>query len=376
MKSRRQTAAKAAPAAADGGFAAAVVKWQRAHGRHNLPWQNTQDAYKIWVSEVMLQQTQVKTVVPYYQKFMRRFPNLAALARAQEGSALAMWSGLGYYARARNLRAAARAMRAAGGMPQTAAGWRALPGVGKSAANAIVVFSQGERLAILDGNVRRVLSRVFAMPLPPATAAGQKALWALAENLLPNKKQIRPYTQGLMDLGAGVCRHKSPACGVCPLARRCKARQQNAVENFPARIAPPAKKTETMRLLFARAGGRVLLCKRPAAGIWGGLWCLPPAPPRRDLRARLPAAVFAARPLQLTHELTHRKLLLRVERCVLPAATPPPAGARWFLPSRALRLGLPAPARALLAAAAKDKGQTPAAAALPKNGLLLYNCEL
>src|SRR5205807_6868242 len=211
-------------------FAARLVAWQRAHGRHDLPWQGTRDPYRIWLSEVMLQQTQVSSVIPYYQRFIRKYPKVQGLARATEDEVLQLWSGLGYYARGRNLHRAARLI-AQHGFPRTAQAIAELPGIGRSTAAAVAVFAYGERAAILDGNAKRVLSRSFAL-------SDEDQLWRVAERLLP-KRDIETYTQALMDLGATICTRAKPRCGDCPVKGDCVAHEQGSTARFPA---PRAKR--------------------------------------------------------------------------------------------------------------------------------------
>jgi A/G-specific adenine glycosylase len=250
-------------------FATRIVAWQREHGRHGLPWQGTRDAYRIWLSEIMLQQTQVSTVIPYYERFVARFPTVAALAEAPEDDVLALWSGLGYYARARNLHRAAREVmeRFAGVFPVTFDALGTLPGVGRSTAGAIAAFAAGERRAILDGNVRRVLARHSGI-------AGD--LWETAEARLP-RKGIEPYTQGMMDLGANVCLPRKPACLICPVNADCVARLEDRIAELPARKARAPARRKRISMLVVVRGREVLLEKRAASGIWGGLWSLPEA---------------------------------------------------------------------------------------------------
>src|SRR3954466_1223294 len=231
-------------------FAQKLIAWQRRHGRHDLPWQGTTDPYRIWLSEVMLQQTQVSTVIPYYQRLLRKYPTVRALASASEEEVLELWSGLGYYARGRNLHKAARIV-AMDGFPRTAEKIAELPGVGRSTAAAIAAFAFGERTAILDGNVKRVLARCYGVAEPE---------WELAEKLLP-KRGIESYTQGLMDLGATVCK-RVPDCATCPIKPRCVARKTGRIAELPA---PRAKKALPWRqaswFVFIQEG-KVLLERR------------------------------------------------------------------------------------------------------------------
>jgi A/G-specific adenine glycosylase len=246
-------------------FARTLIRWQRSHGRNDLPWQGTRDPYAIWLAEIMLQQTQVATVVPYYQRFRTRFPDIASLAAADEDEVLRLWSGLGYYSRARNLHRAAQTVVAqhGGRFPRELAEIEALPGIGRSTAAAIAGFAFGARAAILDGNVKRVLARHFAVEGHPGERAVEQRLWALAESLLP-AADIEPYIQGLMDLGATVCTARAPQCERCPVRAACAAFAQNRVGELPAprpRRAVPHRRTA---MLVLRRGDDVLLQKRPA----------------------------------------------------------------------------------------------------------------
>ncbi|HWM43369.1 MAG TPA: A/G-specific adenine glycosylase, partial [Burkholderiales bacterium] len=276
-------------------FAAKLVAWQRRHGRHGLPWQGTRDPYRIWLSEIMLQQTQVSAVIPYFNKFLERFPSIEALARASEDEVLRLWSGLGYYARGRNLHKAAQQIRREG-FPRSAEQIAELPGVGRSTAAAIAVFAFGERAAILDGNVKRVLSRCYGV-------ADQNGLWPLAERLLP-RKDLDIYTQGLMDLGATVCT-RNPECGRCPVKASCVARATGRIGELPAarpRKALPMRRVTWFVFMDER---RVLLERRPSPGIWGGLWCFPEEA-RAGLRLR-PARKLAP----IDHGFTHFRLKIQ-----------------------------------------------------------------
>ena len=323
-------------------FARRLVRWQARHGRHDLPWQGTRDPYRIWLSEVMLQQTQVATVVPYYRRFLARFPNVGSLAKAALDDVLTLWAGLGYYSRARNLHAAAREVVAShrGRFPRTREALESLPGLGRSTAAAIAVFAFGAREAILDGNVKRVLARHFALRGVP----DEKRLWALAESELP-RKNIEAYTQALMDLGAGVCTRARPDCAGCPLSATCRAYAQGKAEAYPEprpRRPRPVRQTAMLLLL---CGGEVLLEKRPPTGVWGGLWCFPEAAPGAENPAgtRLPV---------LRHEFTHFTLditpIVRTLDSAPPGAAEP--GCIWLPVEEAIGAAVPAPVRKLLAA--------------------------
>ena len=260
-------------------FSEQLIRWQKKHGRHALPWQNTRDAYRIWLSEIMLQQTQVAAVIPYYQRFLERFPDVAGLATAPAEDVMALWSGLGYYSRARNLhQCAKRVMSEHGGrFPDDPALLAELPGIGRSTAAAIAAFAYGARAAILDGNVKRVFTRVFGVEGFPGDKAVETQLWRRAVALLP-ARGVEAYTQGLMDLGATLCTRSSPACETCPLAARCVALHTGRVEQLPTRKSKAAIPERQTAMLVVLDGDDVLFQRRPQRGIWGGLLSLPEMP--------------------------------------------------------------------------------------------------
>jgi A/G-specific adenine glycosylase len=342
-------------------FAGKLIRWQARHGRHDLPWQRTRDPYRVWLSEVMLQQTQVATVIPYYERFLARFPDVKALAGVPLDEVLALWSGLGYYSRARNLHAAAQVVAESHGsrFPRTREALASLPGVGRSTAAAIAVFAFGGREAILDGNVKRVLARHFAVRGYPGEKRIENRLWKIAEAQLP-AKNIERYTQALMDLGAGLCTRRHPACASCPLRMSCEAHARGKAEGYPAprpRRALPHRET-TMLLLLRE--GEVLLEKRPPTGVWGGLWCLPEMPagadPREYCGRRFGAKrVHATRLPLLRHGFTHFTLDVTPVVCRLEVAASFLAepGQVWLVLEEAARAAIPAPVRKLLLAVQK-----------------------
>jgi len=334
-------------------FAQKIILWQRRHGRHGLPWQGTRDPYRIWLAEIMLQQTQVAAVIPYYQRFLARFPAIEDLAAASEDEVLRLWSGLGYYARGRNLLRAAREVARLGRFPDTPEDIVALPGVGPSTAAAIAAFAFGRRAAILDGNVKRVLARRFGVE-------GERRQWDLAALQLP-RRGIETYTQGLMDLGATVCTRTKPNCDQCPVAQECVARRSNRISKLPAprKRRPLPLKRATWLILVRR--GAVLLERRPAAGIWGGLWAFPECESSQTkdyCRAHLSSEISSVRLLsRLEHGFTHFRLQVRPLLCtvrrVLPTAQAP--GRIWLDADEALRAAVPVPVRTLLSGLLRDE---------------------
>lgn len=337
-------------------FATRIVGWQKTHGRHDLPWQNTQDPYAIWVSEIMLQQTQVAAVINYYQRFMQRFPDIASLAAAEQDEVLQYWSGLGYYSRARNLHAAAqKIVQTHGGhFPRDIDAVKALPGIGRSTAAAITAFAFSQRRAILDGNVKRVFARFFGVEGWPGLPLVEKKMWRLAEALLP-QKGIESYTQGLMDLGATLCTRGKPACGLCPLQEDCVARREGKVHLLPnPKPRKPAPQRQTVMLLLM-CGNEVLLEKRLSTGIWGGLWSLPEASHQEDaqqmakLRFGLQTEALPVLP-SLVHAFTHFTLTITPQPLLVthrPLQTME-AGLVWLDIEDAAGAALPAPVKKLL----------------------------
>jgi A/G-specific adenine glycosylase len=325
-------------------FATRVVAWQRSMGRRNLPWQGTREPYRVWLSEIMLQQTQVATAVPYYQRFLAGFPDVLALARADPDEVMRLWAGLGYYARARNLHACAQQVVAehGGAFPSSVTLLAQLPGIGRSTA-----------AAILDGNVKRVLARCFGVAGFPGTAAVERELWARAEALLPTSTEMPAYTQGLMDLGATVCTRLSPRCSDCPLRSTCVAANSGRVDELPSARPKKATPRRSAQMLVALHGDAVLVEQRPGAGIWGGLLSLPQFErvEQLNLALRNLAPQTRAEPLpRRRHAFTHFTLeftpyLARIDRPLTAAMAP---RWRWLARGDVAVAALPTPIRALL----------------------------
>jgi len=347
------------------GFAARLIDWQRLHGRHSLPWQHTREPYRVWLSEIMLQQTQVVTVLAFYERFLQRFPDVRALADAHLDDVLALWSGLGYYSRARNLhRCAQQVIKEHGGVfPSSAQALQTLPGIGRSTAAAIAAFCFGERVAILDGNVKRVLSRVLKFDGNLSQTASERWLWAQANELLPSS-HIEPYTQGLMDLGATVCLSRQPLCEKCPVKVLCLAYQAGDPGRYPVKIRKTRRHLRSSVWLWLRWRGWLWLVQRPAKGIWAGLWSFPELPSLIEFDKMTSTWSGQASILpSLIHTLTHLDWTLHPACWTFPddlhdqqiaEATAPfshEAG-RWFDLREALNAGLPAPLKKLIAARA------------------------
>jgi A/G-specific adenine glycosylase len=345
-------------------FARRLLAWHATHGRHDLPWVRRRSAYTVWLSEIMLQQTQVRTVIPYFERFIATFPDVAALAAARPDEVLHLWTGLGYYSRARNLHAAVRVVveRHGGELPRDLEALMALPGIGRSTAGAILAQAHGLAHPILDGNVKRVLTRYHAVPGWPGEPAVATRLWALAAAHLPTRR-VRDYTQALMDLGATVCTRARPRCTACPLAMACAARARDCVADFPAprpRRAVPER--STCFLVIENGTGAVLLERRPPRGIWGGLWCFPEIASAADAGTRLARlglrAVTAVRPLpSFVHGFTHFRLAvapLHVRARAVPGEVRERDDLRWHSPADSTRIGLSAPVVRLLRTLASE----------------------
>ena len=339
---------KALSRAVEPDFAQRLVRWQRKHGRHDLPWQENRDPYRVWLSEIMLQQTQVSTVIPYYLRFLQTFPTVADLAQAPLDEVMALWTGLGYYSRARHLhRCAQQVMQTwRGQFPRTSLELVTLAGIGPSTAAAIASICHGERVAIFDGNVQRVLARHTAFEGDVAQTSSLRALRECADRVLPDSADMPTYTQAIMDLGATVCTPRQTRCEGCPLASDCQALAQGRVAELPIKTRKLKRQSQSWWLLAIHDPRRgIWLERRPQTGIWAGLYCLPVFPSREALCASLPQkapAQWVERPAQL-HVLTHRDLHLHVCEWHGPAGPAPQAQGQWFSLAQAQGLGLPKP---------------------------------
>ncbi|AKH68507.1 A/G-specific DNA-adenine glycosylase [Spongiibacter sp. IMCC21906] len=341
-------------------FSNRLLDWFDQHGRKDLPWQQHISPYRVWVSEIMLQQTQVSTVIPYYQRFMARFPNVSDLADAPSDEVLSLWTGLGYYARARNLHKAAQIIinDFAGNFPGTVDDIQSLPGIGRSTAGAIFSIACGGRAAILDGNVKRVLSRHGAVTGWPGQKSVEQTLWAMAETYTPEQR-VADYTQAIMDLGATLCSRSRPQCEICPVSADCQALALGQQSDFPGK--KPRKQIpvrQTTMLIIENPQGEILLQQRPGSGIWGGLWCLP------ELEVDASIEDFLTRQLnssgriqpwaQLRHTFSHFHLdihpihikLNREPGCVMEGESQ-----LWYNGQPQQKIGLAAPVKKLLNAA-------------------------
>lgn len=335
-----------------------VLDWYDRHGRKTLPWQQQKTPYRVWISEIMLQQTQVTTVIPYYERFMERFPSVEALANAPQDEVLHHWTGLGYYARARNLHKAAQQLveQHKGDFPDTVEAVSDLPGIGRSTAGAILSLSRGIYAPILDGNVKRVLSRFFALEGWPGTTANLTKLWGWAEQLTPEER-VSDFNQVMMDLGAMVCTRSRPKCEACPLKTQCLAYEQNLTDQLPASKPKKDKPTRDAWLLILQApGGEVYLEKRPSSGIWGGLHSFPQFEDRDQVEQHLALARLSP-PLEdwqpFRHTFSHYHLTIHPVFAPLPDKPTQVHEAAsdvslWYHPGIASQVGLSAPVKALL----------------------------
>ncbi|QDZ29049.1 A/G-specific adenine glycosylase [Noviherbaspirillum sp. UKPF54] len=361
----------------DPGFSDAVIRWQKQHGRHALPWQNTRDAYRIWLSEIMLQQTQVTAVIPYYRRFLERFPDVAALAAAQPEDVMAHWSGLGYYSRARNLHRCAQQVQAqyGGVFPSDPVLLAELPGIGRSTAAAISAFAYGTRAAILDGNVKRVFCRVFGIDGFPGAKPVEDTLWRSAVALLP-QSDVEAYTQGLMDLGATICTRSRPSCMDCPLAQRCVALATDRVRLLPVRKPKKAVPERHTSMLVITDKNQVLLEQRPGTGIWGGLLSLPEldrltredSAPSEHFESAVAQAIApfgelasCERLQPFAHVFTHFKLHIAPYRIRLAHRVPMVGQADhvWYPTDKLAEAPLPAPVKKLLLAVFREADLLP-----------------
>ncbi len=324
-----------------------LIPWQQQHGRNDLPWQNNPTPYRVWISEIMLQQTQVETVKAYYVRFMHRFPTLKDLAKASEDEVLQLWTGLGYYARARNLHRAAKIIvnDYQGQFPDDLSEIIKLPGIGRSTAGAILSFAMNQSAVILDGNVKRVLTRAFAMNIWPGDSKVQDTLWALATKHTP-KKDTGIYNQALMDLGAMICTRRAPQCPLCPLRKNCLAYAQKIQEHIPhpkPKKAMP-EKYGFMLVLYNKKENAILLGKRPSNGIWGGLWCFPECP--IDLRHK---KNFLE---QIHHTFTHYRFHIQLVKILTQSFRIPKtlqaAEYQWYKLDHSAPIALAAPVKSLI----------------------------
>lgn len=338
-------------------FSKALLAWFDVNGRKNLPWQHPLEPYRVWLSEVMLQQTQVETVIPYFQRFIAQYPNIHALAQASIDDVLHLWTGLGYYARARNLHACAQVISTtyAGVFPADLDTLKSLPGIGPSTAAAIASIAFEQPTAILDGNVKRVLTRFHAINEWPGTASVHAKLWELAQHHMP-KKRCRDYTQAIMDLGATLCRRSKPECERCPMLSHCKAHKLGTPTAFPVKKASKTKPTKYIQMLIIRNREQnVLLEQRPMLGIWGGLWSLPELAIDEDASDYVDQHYGKAKQHGDLDEITHifSHYTLKIQPKVFTVSTPrneimESLSILWYNPRVPQKVGLAAPVKKLL----------------------------
>ena len=333
-----------------------LLNWFKHHGRKDLPWQKSKNVYGVWISEIMLQQTQVTTVIPYYERFMSKFPSIRDLAEADIDEVLGHWSGLGYYARARNLHKAAQIIveQYSGRFPISFDDVLALPGIGRSTAGAILAFSENQRWSILDGNVKRVLCRFYAIEGYPGQREIENQLWQIADKNTP-EKQVADYTQAIMDLGATICVRKNPVCGFCPLKVDCQARKQGTENQLPT---PKPKKSlptkEVAMLLILNKKNQILLEKRPPTGIWGGLWSLPECQTHKNVEMYCETdlgltGILKPSPEVLKHSFSHYHLKIYPQVLALKKVNAVKEdNFSWFDIGKTQQLGLPKPVKLLI----------------------------
>lgn len=339
------------------GFAKRLLRWYDRHGRKNLPWQDPISPYRVWISEIMLQQTQVETVIPYFERFMARFPELPSLAQAPQDEVLHLWTGLGYYARARNLHRCAQVLieQYQGDFPKDVEAISQLPGIGPSTAAAITSIAFNQPTAILDGNVKRVLARHRAIAGWPGQSAVAQQLWQAAHQSMAHER-CRDYTQAIMDLGATLCTRARPQCEQCPISIDCLAYQQDAVALYPGKKPAKTKPIKSAYLLLVQAPeGEILLQQRPPQGIWGGLWCLPELPLSEPLEQHIALHFGQTQGIQpwqgWRHTFSHYHF--DIQPVLVKLAQRPAAVAEsnnlWYNPKNPQAVGLAAPVKALLA---------------------------
>lgn len=338
-------------------FSNTVLAWYDKHGRKHLPWQQDITPYRVWVSEIMLQQTQVTTVIPYFERFMQSFPTVKKLASASQDEVLHHWTGLGYYARGRNLHKCAQLIvqEHQGQFPESVEGLSELPGIGRSTAGAIASISMGLQAPILDGNVKRVLTRFYAIEGWPGTSLVEKKLWSVATGLTPNHSH-QQYTQAMMDLGATLCTRSKPACGICPLQPECQGYKTGQPTQFPNSKPKKEKPVKaTTLLIIENTTGELLLQQRPQSGIWGGLWSFPEITSQTELATWLQSEVGHTKVTQETlntfrHTFSHYHLDITPIRVTLhtPMTVVRESGDHWYNLDAPSKLGLAAPVKELL----------------------------
>ena len=339
-------------------FSTRLIKWHKKSGRKNLPWQLNRNPYKVWISEIMLQQTQVKTAIPYFIKFMERFPDIETLSKSSDDEVLSYWSGLGYYARARNILKTSKILNKEHSslMPDSLEELMALPGIGKSTAGAILCLGFEKKAAILDGNVKRVLSRYVRLKGDIKKNSTLKDLWKISEELLP-KKEYSTYTQSIMDLGATICHRKDPSCGVCPVKNKCSAREHEETNLFPNKGLIKTKPTkEVFWLLPKDSQGNIYLEKRQNKGLWGGLWTFIEAKDKKSLRKeyskRFKDKEFSFEELsKIEHHFSHYKLKASVFTTHLEKFNKSgfKEQSMWIGGDQVQSIGIPAPVKKIIA---------------------------